>query len=75
MNGRGVWVKFTHVMINWQFFVSVKAGVTKLSMALAQVPRKVERGLPSPRRGEGRRLSENSSSLDKLSVPRFSLEL
>ncbi len=40
-------MKFTHVMINWQFLVSVKAGVTKLSMALAQVPRKVERELPS----------------------------
>ena len=27
------------------------------------------------KRGGGRRLSENSSSIDKLSVPRFSLEL
>ncbi len=35
MDGRGVWVKFTHVMINWQFLVSVKAGVTKLSKTLA----------------------------------------
>jgi hypothetical protein len=35
MDEREIWVKFTPVMINWQFFVSVKAGVTKLSKALA----------------------------------------
>jgi hypothetical protein len=35
MDGRGVWVKFTHVMINWQFWVSVETGLTKLSKALA----------------------------------------
>jgi hypothetical protein len=35
MDGRAVWAKFPHVMINWQFLVSVKAGVTKLSKALA----------------------------------------
>ncbi len=75
MDGRGVWVKFTHVMINWQFLVSVKASVTKLSKALAQVPRKAERGLRAQRGDGGRGLSENSSSVDKLSVPRFSLEL
>ncbi len=75
MDGRGFWVKFTHVMVNRQFWVSLEAGVTKLFMALAQVLRKVERVLPSPRRGRGSRLSENSSSVDKLSVPRFSLEL
>ncbi len=75
MDGGGVWVNFTHVMINWQFWVSAKAGVTKLSMALVQLPRKFERGLPSSRRGGGWRLSKNSSSVDKLSVPRFSLEL
>ncbi len=68
-------MRFTHVMINWHFLVSVNAGVTKLSMALAQVPMKVERGMPCPRRGGGRRLSENSSSVDKLSVTSFSLEL
>ncbi len=51
------------------------ASVTKLSKVLAEVPRKAERGLASPREGGGRRLSENSSSVDKLSVARFSLEL
>jgi hypothetical protein len=35
MDGRGVRVKFTQVMINWQFWVSMKAGITKLSKALA----------------------------------------
>jgi hypothetical protein len=53
----------------------VIASVIKLFKALAEVPRKVERGLPSPRGGGGKRLSENSSSVDKLSAPRFSLEL
>jgi hypothetical protein len=53
----------------------VIASVINLSTALAEVPRKVERGLESPREGGERRLSENSFSVDKLSVPCFSLEL
>jgi hypothetical protein len=38
----------------------------KLSKVLAEVPRKAESGLASPRGGAGRTLSENSSSVDIL---------
>jgi hypothetical protein len=51
------------------------ASVIKLSKVLAEVPMKVERGLLPPRGDGGRRLSEHSTSVDKLSVPRYSLEL
>ncbi len=51
------------------------ASVIKLFKRLAEVPRKVERGLAFPREGGEGRLSENSFSVDKLSVPHFSLEL
>jgi hypothetical protein len=53
----------------------VIASVIKPSKALAEVPKKVERGLASTRGGGGTRLSENSSSIDKLSVASFALEL
>jgi hypothetical protein len=45
----GGWVKFTQVMAYGNFSIPLIAGVTKHFTGLPLVPRKVDRGLPSPR--------------------------